>query len=53
MWCQWILTPLLDTFPVWVHICSRCVDADSPTRLVAGITSSAVVVLLVVWFVIS
>jgi len=31
MWCQRILTPLLDTFPVWVHTHSCCVDADSPT----------------------
>ena len=22
---------VLDTFPVWVHTCSCCVDADSPT----------------------
>jgi len=32
MWCQRILTPLLDTFPVWVHTYSCCVDADSPTH---------------------
>jgi len=23
---------VLDTFPVWVHTCSYCVDADSPTH---------------------